>query len=163
MNKGYARLTPVDADGVRCGDDICLTDAVEFTSVDEGHYSVSLPKGATLSEYYCVEMWIPRASVDGTEPGPYTYVTTTNSPELREKWEQDFWENIAALKNSHGRQVQWPSADAMRPYMGKWIAILDGEIIHVADTVKGVVQYLVGTDREADSILRVPTGEYDER
>lgn len=63
-----ARLTPVDADGVPCGEPFFVT-VTDLARIGDD-FSVSLPAGATLSERYWVERWIQREPVC-ERPGPY--------------------------------------------------------------------------------------------
>jgi len=76
MTTATARLTPVDEEGIPCGDSILLTEGVDVSRVGKGNLSICWPTGVPVSERYhvMVEVWTPRASSDGTEPGPYAGV-----------------------------------------------------------------------------------------
>lgn len=62
-------------------------------------------------------------------------------------------------------QIVWPSADELRPYMGKWAAILDAEVVRSEDSLKELVMWICTLKEDfPGSILRVPkAGEHDER
>lgn len=163
--KGHARISSVGSD--KKADYKFSTFLPDVVTQTEEGISLDLPEGFTLPDdaHYVLEMWIPRASCDPTNVSEsYTYVTDTNSPALRALWEEQKWENIAALSNSHGRQVMWPSAEELRPHMGKWVAIMDAEVIFSDYAAAVVFQYLRDNDLRADSLFRVPmAGEHDER
>jgi hypothetical protein len=61
MRKTRACLTPVDEEGIPCGDSISLTEGVDIARVGEGNLSICWPMGVPVSERYhvMVEMWTP--------------------------------------------------------------------------------------------------------
>lgn len=154
------RISAAGPDGRPLGIEHSFFFADVVTQTEEG-ISIAFPEDFTMPNPYAIEMWIPRASC-GEEPGPYdpyTYVTDTNSPELRAMWDVMYWENIMALSNRQPSQVEWPTADELRPYMGKWVAITDAAVVFSADHPRAVVQHLWDTGQRADSMFRVPTAE----
>lgn len=59
--------------------------------------------------------------------------------------------------------VTWSSADELRPYVGRRVAILNGKVIHSEESLRALADHLWVIDVEADSIFRVPrAGEHDE-
>lgn len=51
----------------------------------------------------------------------------------------------------------WPSAEELRLYQGRWVAVLDGRIQVYDDSLKGVVLSLNVSGLSADAVFRVPT------
>lgn len=47
-------------------------------------------------------------------------------------------------------------ADILRPYIGKWVAQKDLEVLVAADTPEEVVEWLYRHDMQADGMFRVP-------
>jgi hypothetical protein len=52
-----------------------------------------------------------------------------------------------------------PLADRLRPFVGRWVAIADGDVIHAASTPQALVGWLGERGRKADSVFRVPEDE----
>lgn len=47
-------------------------------------------------------------------------------------------------------------SDRLRPLVGRWVAVVDEEVIHAADTPQQLVGWLSRHGRRADSVFRVP-------
>lgn len=52
--------------------------------------------------------------------------------------------------------VRQPSADALRPYMGRCVAVLDGEVVADGGTLNDLLIYLRKHKLVVDSVFRVP-------
>jgi Family of unknown function (DUF5678) len=52
--------------------------------------------------------------------------------------------------------VEEPLADRLRPHVGRWVAIADGDVIHAGDTAQQLVAWLSEHGRKAESVFRVP-------
>ncbi len=50
-------------------------------------------------------------------------------------------------------------AEALRPYLGQWVATDGDEVLVGADTAAEVVSWLARHERRADSLFRVPVSE----
>jgi hypothetical protein len=50
-------------------------------------------------------------------------------------------------------------AEAMRPFIGKWVAVRDDEVLVAADSPKEVVSWLARHQQKAQSLFRVPESE----
>jgi hypothetical protein len=50
-------------------------------------------------------------------------------------------------------------ADLLRPYMGRWVAQRDLEVLVAADTPGAVLEWLERHNQSADAMFRVPTRE----
>jgi hypothetical protein len=50
-------------------------------------------------------------------------------------------------------------AEAMRPFIGKWVAARDDEVLVAADSPKEVVSWLARHQQKAQSLFRVPESE----
>ena len=55
--------------------------------------------------------------------------------------------------------IEQPLADRLRPFLGRWVAIADGNVLHSADTPQALVSWLGQRGRKADSVFRVPEDE----
>lgn len=51
----------------------------------------------------------------------------------------------------------YPSADELRPYAGRWVAIKDGSVIASEKTIGALVSGLISSGMIADSCFFVPT------
>lgn len=49
-------------------------------------------------------------------------------------------------------------AEVLRPYIGKWVALKDGDVAVAADTPEEVIDWLERNDVYSDIMFRVPTG-----
>jgi hypothetical protein len=47
-------------------------------------------------------------------------------------------------------------ADALRPYIGRWVAVRDSEVLYAADSPEEVYEWLVRHDQRAGALFRVP-------
>lgn len=52
-------------------------------------------------------------------------------------------------------------ANRLRPYVGRWVAVSDEEVLFSADEPTAVVRWLQRHDRQADGVFRVPTADDD--
>jgi len=52
-----------------------------------------------------------------------------------------------------------PSAEALEPFIGQWVATKGPEVLIGAPTPRGVVSYLTERHQQADSMFRVPSDE----
>jgi hypothetical protein len=50
-------------------------------------------------------------------------------------------------------------AEAMRPFIGMWVAVRDNEVLVAADSPKEVVSWLARHQQKAQSLFRVPESE----
>ena len=50
-------------------------------------------------------------------------------------------------------------ADALRPFMGQWVAIRDDDVLVAANSAKEVVSWLARHQQNAQSMFRVPDSE----
>lgn len=50
-------------------------------------------------------------------------------------------------------------AEALRPFIGKWVALRDDEVLVAADSPGDVVSWLVRHDQRAEAMFRVPVTE----
>lgn len=50
-------------------------------------------------------------------------------------------------------------ADRLRPFVGRWVALKDDDILHAADTPEQLVGWLAEHGQKADSVFRVPEDE----
>lgn len=50
-------------------------------------------------------------------------------------------------------------ADRLRPLVGQWVAIKDGDVIHAAESAQALVGWLGQHGQHADSVFRVPDDE----
>lgn len=48
------------------------------------------------------------------------------------------------------------TADALRPYIGRWVAVRAGVVVYDGDSVRDVVGQLRAASETADSLFRVP-------
>ena len=55
--------------------------------------------------------------------------------------------------------VEKPLADRLRPLVGQWVAVEDGDVIHAASSPRELVAWLSEHGRRADSVYRVPEDE----
>lgn len=61
----------------------------------------------------------------------------------------------------------WPSrtprnpqyVEALRPYIGKWVATKGNEVLVGADSLKEVLEWLRRHDQVGDSLFRVPVSD----
>jgi hypothetical protein len=51
------------------------------------------------------------------------------------------------------------SAEALRPFLGQWVAVKDEEVLVAADSPRRVVAWLAANGQRADSMFRVPEDE----
>jgi hypothetical protein len=58
-----------------------------------------------------------------------------------------------------GTVTEKPLAERLRPFVGQWVAIADGDVIHAASTPQALVGWLGQRGRSADSVFRVPEDE----
>jgi hypothetical protein len=61
-----------------------------------------------------------------------------------------------ALISASGREG---SADRLRPHIGQWVAVKDGEVLYAAPSPQRVVGWLTRHGQKADSMFRVPEDE----
>lgn len=47
-------------------------------------------------------------------------------------------------------------SDRLRPLVGQWVAVVDDEVVHAADTPQQLVGWLTRHGQKADSVFRVP-------
>jgi hypothetical protein len=47
-------------------------------------------------------------------------------------------------------------SDRWRPLVGQWVAVVDDEVVHAADTSQQLVGWLTRHGQKADSVFRVP-------
>lgn len=47
-------------------------------------------------------------------------------------------------------------AERLRPFIGQWVAVKDGDVLHAADTPQALVGWLAEHGQQADSMFRVP-------
>jgi hypothetical protein len=47
-------------------------------------------------------------------------------------------------------------ADRLRPLVGQWVAVIDGDVVHAANTPQQLVGWLSRHGQKADSVFRVP-------
>lgn len=47
-------------------------------------------------------------------------------------------------------------ADVLRPHIGKWVALAEGEVVVSADTAEEVLSWLRAHERKGDAMFRVP-------
>ncbi len=73
----------------------------------------------------------------------------------------------AARRTTQDRATKPPNADshdgraeALRPFIGQWVALADGEVLTAALTPAGVVGWLSEHGRTADVMFRVPESEF---
>jgi hypothetical protein len=52
--------------------------------------------------------------------------------------------------------IEKPLADRLRPLVGQWVAIADGDVIHAAGTAQQLVAWLSEHGRKAERVFRVP-------
>lgn len=52
------------------------------------------------------------------------------------------------------------AVEALRPYIGQWVAVQDQEVLVAAETAAEVVSWLARHERRADSLFRVPEGDH---
>lgn len=52
-----------------------------------------------------------------------------------------------------------PPAEALRPFMGQWVAVRDDEVLVAANSPAEVVSWLAQHQQKAQSMFRVPTAE----
>jgi hypothetical protein len=57
------------------------------------------------------------------------------------------------------RVTEKPLADRLRPLVGRWVAVGDGDVIHAANTPQDLVAWLSQHGRKAESVFRVPEDE----
>jgi hypothetical protein len=50
-------------------------------------------------------------------------------------------------------------AARLRPFVGQWVAIVDGDVIHAGDTPQQLVAWLSEHGRNAETVFRVPEDE----
>ena len=50
-------------------------------------------------------------------------------------------------------------AEALRPFLGQWVAVKDDEVLVAAGKPQEVVAWLASHDRRADSVFRVPADD----
>lgn len=50
-------------------------------------------------------------------------------------------------------------AEALRPYIGQWVALRDDEVLVAADSPKEIVGWLVRHEQRAQAMFRVPVSE----
>jgi hypothetical protein len=62
---------------------------------------------------------------------------------------------VRGVETSSG-VVEKPLADRLRPHVGQWVAITDGDVIHAAGTAQQLVAWLSEHGRKAERIFRVP-------
>ena len=59
-----------------------------------------------------------------------------------------------------GRRSERPShGDALRPYIGQWVATLGGDVLVAAESPSRVVAWLAEHGKTAESMFRVPDSE----
>jgi hypothetical protein len=51
------------------------------------------------------------------------------------------------------------AAEALRPFVGQWVAVRDDEVLVAADSPRQVVAWLAANGQRADSMFRVPEDE----
>jgi hypothetical protein len=57
------------------------------------------------------------------------------------------------------KPVEQSLADRLRPHVGRWVAIVDDDVIHVASTPSQLVGWLNQHGQKADRVFRVPEDE----
>lgn len=62
----------------------------------------------------------------------------------------------AGVRTSPGSQ---PLAEALRPFIGQWVAVRDDEVLVAAHSPKEVVAWLARHQQKAQSVFRVPESE----
>ena len=55
--------------------------------------------------------------------------------------------------------VEKPLADRLRPLVGSWVAVADGDVIHAASSPQQLVAWLNEHGRKAETVFRVPEDE----
>lgn len=50
-------------------------------------------------------------------------------------------------------------SERLRPHVGQWVAVVDMEVVHAADTPQQLVGWLSQHGQRADSVFRVPEDE----
>jgi hypothetical protein len=71
----------------------------------------------------------------------------------------------AAASTGPARGVSAPAAapetlaERLRPLAGQWVAVKDGDVLHVGDTPQRLVAWLSEHGQKADSVFRVPDDE----
>jgi hypothetical protein len=60
---------------------------------------------------------------------------------------------------SAAQVAEQPLADRLRPLVGRWVAIAEGDVIHAANTPQELVAWLSRHGRKAESVFRVPEDE----
>jgi hypothetical protein len=58
-----------------------------------------------------------------------------------------------------GADAQSSSAEALRPFIGQWVAVRGDDVLVAADDPRQVVGWLARHDQAADSMFRVPEDE----
>ena len=54
-----------------------------------------------------------------------------------------------------------PTADALEPYVGQWVATKGPEVLIAASDPRAVVGWLAKHGQQADSMFRVPQDEFE--
>ena len=54
---------------------------------------------------------------------------------------------------------QLAEVSALRPFVGQWVAIIDDDVAHAANTLQELVAWLSRLGRPADRVFRVPEDE----
>jgi hypothetical protein len=68
----------------------------------------------------------------------------------------------SALAPSSGSGAREASGgEALRPFIGRWVAVRDDEVLVAADDPREIVQWLSRHGRSADSMFRVPADEVE--
>jgi len=67
----------------------------------------------------------------------------------------------AQLKSADARSARpgQPSAEALRPFIGQWVAVRGDEVLVAADSPKDVVSWLARHQQKAQSVFRIPESE----
>lgn len=66
-----------------------------------------------------------------------------------------------ARAGQNGERVASGAAEALRPFIGQWVAVRGDEVLVAAGTPTAVVSWLTSHGRMADSMFRVPVSEID--
>ena len=65
----------------------------------------------------------------------------------------------AVTAMSSPRSAVSTGGEALRPFVGQWVAVIDGDVAHAAKTPQELVAWLSRHGQKADSVFRVPEDE----
>jgi hypothetical protein len=65
----------------------------------------------------------------------------------------------ARAEDAPAQVAEKPLADRLRPLVGQWVALGDGDVIHAASSPQELVSWLSEHGRRAESVFRVPEDE----